>query len=73
MIKLNEEQIKTLKKYNIDYYSFSDIEKLIDVIFDKSLDYLDEKDEPKDECVELEKIGDYLIYEQEKVDEKGNK
>lgn len=66
MIKLTEEQINTLKKYSIDYYSFDDTDKLIDAIDDEMFNYLDKNDEPKKEFLELETILDYLIYEQEK-------
>lgn len=65
MIKLNEKQKEILRKYNIDYLKYKEINELLDEINDKMISYVDYKDEPLEEFLELEKVYDEIFYQNE--------
>lgn len=65
MIKLNEKQKEILRKYNIDYLKYKEINELLDEINDKMISYVDYKDEPLEEFIELEKVYDEIFYQNE--------
>jgi len=64
-MNLSDEQIKILNKYNIDYKKCEDISDLLDILNDKMILYVDDKDEPTEEFLKLQKVYD-SIYETNK-------
>lgn len=59
MLKINEEQIKIMKKYNINY-DVKTIEELLRNIDWVMTDYLDDNDEPTKDFLLLEKLYDEI-------------
>lgn len=64
-MNLSDEQIKVLNKYNIDYKKCEDISDLLDILNDEMVSHVDDKDEPTEEFLELQKVYD-SIYENNK-------
>lgn len=62
MLKVNEKQNLILKKYNIDYLKYKEINDLLDEINDIMVSYVDKNDEPLKEFLELEKVYDEIYY-----------
>ena len=58
-MRLTEDQIKILEKYNINY-NFKTIEELLRNIYLVMTDYLDDNDEPTKEYLLLEKLYDEI-------------
>lgn len=62
-MKITEEQKSILKKYNISYENFIDIDDLLDKIDEVMMDnYLDEDDEPLPDFLILQKVYDGIYY-----------
>lgn len=58
-MKLTEEQIKILEKYNIDYKVKTKRDLLINIDFVMT-DYVDKNDEPTEDFMILEKLYDEI-------------
>lgn len=63
-MKLTEEQIKILEKYNIDYKVKTKRELLINIDFVMT-DYVDSNDEPTEDFMTLEKLYDEIYKDAE--------
>ena len=62
-IKVSEKDKKILEKYSIDVKKYDDLEDLLFEIDDVMTSYVDEYDEPLPEFLELEKVYDAILYE----------
>ena len=60
MIRLSQKNIEILKKYNIEYKNKIELNDLLDTIDDVMVSYVDKRDEPLKELLELEKLYDNI-------------